>query len=124
MLNIVVGWMALLLGIVAGIVAGLWFHSEEWLGGYSSWQRRLMRLGHISFFGLGFINLAFGLTVRSLSMEHDVGISAILLVIGVASMPTVCYGAAFFRPLRHLFAIPVLSVAGGIGIFIYRLVSL
>ena len=124
MLNIVAGWMALLLGIVAGIVAGLWFHSDEWLGGYSGWQRRLMRLGHISFFGLGFINLAYGLTVRSLNMNTDPGVSSILLVIGAASMPIICYGSAFFRPLRHLFAIPVLSVAGGIVIFLYQLVTL
>ena len=31
------------------------------MGGYGSFRRRLTRLGHIAFFGLGFVNLFYGL---------------------------------------------------------------
>jgi len=55
--NLLAGWIATLAGIVSGAVMGLFFLREEWLGGYSSHPRRLLRLGHISFFGLGFTNV-------------------------------------------------------------------
>lgn len=48
--NIVAAWMAFLFGAPAGAVTGLLFHDEAWLGGYDSWRRRLMRLGHVAFF--------------------------------------------------------------------------
>ena len=48
------------------MVLGLFFHRENWLGGYASLKRRMYRLGHISFFGLGAVNLLFWLTVKSL----------------------------------------------------------
>ena len=51
-LNLVLGWLWIALGFASGAVLGLWFHKEQWLGGYASWMRRLYRLGHISFFGL------------------------------------------------------------------------
>ncbi|MDX1565924.1 MAG: hypothetical protein R3236_10985, partial [Phycisphaeraceae bacterium] len=72
--------------------------------------RRLTRLGHISFFGLAFINLAFVLTVDHIGLNTDTGIgrwASVLLVVGAATMPTVCYAAAWRQPLRHLFAVPV-----------------
>ena len=52
-------WTGMLLGVVSGAVIGLCFAREDWMGGYSGWRRRLTRLGHISFFGLGFVNFFF-----------------------------------------------------------------
>src|SRR5206468_12363049 len=51
-LNLLAAWSGILLGFISGLVFGLFFHREGWLGGYSSFKRRLYRLGHISFFGL------------------------------------------------------------------------
>src|SRR4051812_205671 len=50
-LNIAAAWIGILCGVLGGAVVGLFFHRDEWLGGYGSWRRRLARLGHISFFG-------------------------------------------------------------------------
>ena len=58
-LNFLAAWLAILAGLVTGTVIGLFFHDPDWMGGYGSWRRRMMRLGHISFFGTGFLNLAF-----------------------------------------------------------------
>lgn len=63
-LNLVLAWLWILLGFVSGMVLGLFFHRENWLGGYGSFRRRMYRLAHISFFGLGAVNLLFWLTLQ------------------------------------------------------------
>jgi hypothetical protein len=102
--------VGILLGFVTGAVQGLFFHQEEWLGGYSSWPRRITRLGHISFFGLAFINLAFVLTVEHLEIRSGLFWPSVLLIVGAATMPLVCYLSAWRKPLRNLFFVPVLSL--------------
>ena len=75
----------------------------------------MTRLGHIAFFGIAFVNIAFASTVYILNIApNDVRIASILLVIGGFGMPIVCYLSAFIKPFRNLFFIPVLSVAGAI----------
>lgn len=81
MMNLQAAWIGLLLGCVAGAIPGLSFYGSDWLGGYASWQRRLTRLAHISFFGIGFINLAFALTARALGLEAGLRAASILLVV-------------------------------------------
>ena len=61
--NLVVGWAGMLGGVLTGAAIGLFFEREEWMGGYASFPRRLARLGHIAFFGLGFLNILFGLKI-------------------------------------------------------------
>lgn len=89
-INIQAAWAGFLLGCVAGAIPGLFFHRRDWLGGYASWQRRLLRLGHISFFGLGFINPGFALTARTLELDAGLQSASILLLVGAATMPKVC----------------------------------
>ena len=114
--NLLFAWGWILLGFVSGAVLGLCFHREAWLGGYGSWPRRMLRLGHISFFGLGVANLAFWVTVRLLPVAPALlDVAAICFLIGGATMPLCCALAAFLPIARHFFAVPVLSllVAGG-----------
>ena len=44
MINIQVAWGGFLRGCLAGVIPGLFFHNSDWLGGYASWQRRMIRL--------------------------------------------------------------------------------
>ena len=113
--NILVGWIAMLSGAVSGAILGLFFHREHWAGGYGSFRRRLMRLGHISFFGIGFLNVLFGLTLKVVALPtmHSRVASAGFLV-AVVAMPACCFLAAWKKPLRHLFPIPVIAVLAGI----------
>lgn len=114
-LVLVCSWIGLLLGVVSGALIGLFFHREEWMGGYQSFRRRLTRLGHISFFGLGFLNFFFVLTGALLSFsEAQCRPAALALLLGAATMPTVCFLTAWKKPCRHLFFIPVGGVAIGI----------
>lgn len=118
-INLHAAWVGILLGFVAGAVIGIFFHSEEWLGGYGSWRRRMLRLAHISFFGLAFINLAFFFSVSFLGIKGATVLPSRLFVVGAATMPAVCYLSAFKKSFRHLFFIPVLSLTVGAGVFIF-----
>lgn len=113
--HVMVGWIAMLLGVVSGAVIGLFFHEERWAGGYGSFRRRMMRLGHISFFGLGFLNLMFGFTLGIVAFEIPfANVASAGFVIGVISMPLCCFLTAWRKPFRHLFPIPVIAVLTGI----------
>ena len=113
--NLYAAWIAMLMGIIAGAVQGLFFHREQWLGGYQSWERRMTRLGHISFFGIAFINLGFAFTVSIFGINPGQLIWASrLLIVGQIGMPFICYLSAVFKPARNLFFIPVLAVAAAI----------
>jgi hypothetical protein len=122
-LNLDAAWVGMLLGVLAGAAQGLFFHREDWLGGYASWSRRMTRLGHISFFGLAFVNLAFALTAGALGLEDGLAAPSRLLVAGAIAMPLVCYLSAWRRPFRHLFFVPVLCVLIGIALFLRRMLA-
>lgn len=114
-INLIGGWLAMLGGVLSGSVAGLLFHDEKWLGGYSSFRRRLTRLGHISFFGLGILNLLFAATAGQLLLRPGyLTVASVGLLVGVITMPICCYLTAWRKPMRHLFPIPVVAVATGI----------
>lgn len=114
-LHILIGWWAMLGGVVSGAVIGLFFHQEKWAGGYGSFQRRMMRLGHISFFGIGFLNLLFGLTLKFISLpDLYVTIASVGFVVGMISMPLCCFLSAWRKPFRYLFPIPVIGVSLGV----------
>jgi len=112
--NLYAAWVGMLLGGVLGAIQGLFFHKEEWLGGYGFWTRRMTRLGHISFFGIAFINIAFVGTSEVLDIEQQVSIPSALFIIGAIGMPLICYLSAFKKPIRHFFFIPALSIIAGI----------
>ena len=44
-LNLGAAWISILLGMLSGAGHGLFFHRTDWVDGYSSWHRRLARLG-------------------------------------------------------------------------------
>jgi hypothetical protein len=119
-LNLVAAWVGILLGILAGAFQGLFFHDEAWLGGYGSWRRRMLRLAHISFFGLAGINLAYAVSIHMLARPVASAWPSRLLVLGAILMPTVCYLSAAYKPLRHLFPIPVCAVLAGTAWFIWE----
>lgn len=110
-LNLIAGWLGMLAGVISGAVLGLFFHRDDWMGGYGSYRRRLARLGHIAFFGLGFLNLIFAATATQLPLSQSAFATAsYTLVLGAATMPLCCFLSAWHKPLRHLFPVPVLSV--------------
>ena len=115
-LHIVFGFSLMFLGGLSGAAIGLRFHLADWAGGYTSFRRRLLRLGHIAFFGLGILNVLFALSVDRypLATGHLAWASAGFFVAGLG-MPVICLLSAWREPFRHLFAVPVLGVFVGVG---------
>jgi hypothetical protein len=111
-LNLAAGWYGFLGGVLSGMVIGLFFHRENWLGGYDSFQRRMVRLGHIAFFGLGLINILFALSASQSSSLTNA--ASHLLLVGLITMPLTCFATAWRRGFRHLFIIPAGSTGLGV----------
>jgi Kef-type K+ transport system membrane component KefB len=110
-MNILAGWIGVLGGVASGAAIGLFFHRDDWAGGYGSFARRMLRLGHISFFGIGFLNFAIGLTFATVALPPlHAQVAAWAMVAGAVTMPLLCFLTAWRKGFRHLFFIPVLSV--------------
>ncbi len=119
LINFYAAWIGIALGFVAGAVLGMFFHGEDWAGGYSSWRRRMMRLGHISFFGLAFINMSYAISIKVYDLQVNDTVISWLFIIGAVAMPTVCFLSAYKKFFRHLFFIPVVSLISGVLCFIF-----
>jgi hypothetical protein len=120
-INLHAAWIGFLCGCIAGVVPGLFFHEEDWLDGYASWRRRMIRLAHIAFFGIGLLNTAFAFTARALEIESGLTLPAVSLIVGAVAMPSVCYLSAWKKPFRHLFFIPASAVTLGVATFLYQI---
>lgn len=114
-IHIDAAWIGIALGLLSGTVQGLHFHRDGWLGGYASWPRRMLRLGHISFFGIAFLNLAYAQTLFLRGAEGASAPGTWLLICAAIAMPTVCYLSAWQRSFRHLFFIPVVCLVFAAG---------
>jgi hypothetical protein len=119
--NIVAAWIGFLMGCMAGAVPGLLFYNQEWLGGYASWPRRMLRLAHIAFFGIALLNIAFAFTIHVLHLENYAAIPSVLLIVGAVTMPLICYLSAWKPGFRHAFFIPAMSVTLAIVMVLWRI---
>ncbi len=61
------GWVCILVGFFAGAGLGLKFYQPDFLGGYGSLARRMLRLGHIALIALGALNILFAFS----TYQHD-----------------------------------------------------
>ncbi len=123
-LNLVAAWLGILFGFVSGLVLGLFFQRENWLGGYASLKRRLYRLAHISFFGLGAVNLMFYFTALRLpERTQALGVASPAFIVGAISMPVCCCLMAHAPRARPLFAIPVLSLLLGAALTLLAIIG-
>src|SRR5262245_20531071 len=91
MMNWYVGWSLLLTVFVTGVTIGLYFHRDDFLGGYASFRRRILRLGHIALAALGMVNVLFGLTPVASGSSLQYQIAAWGFVVGGVTMPLVCF---------------------------------
>ena len=120
-LNLHIAWLGILLGFVSGSLIGLnfKFFKKDWQGGYAGLRRRMMRLGHIAFFGLAIVNMMFHFTTQSLNIVSQTWVVASwAFVVGAIAMPICCFTMAVYPRLKNLFYFPVISlIIGGLLTF-------
>jgi hypothetical protein len=121
--NEVFGWVWTLAGMLAGAGLGLGFQREDWLGGYASYPRRLLRLGHLSFIGLGILNILAARAAGGLHLAVPwPAVASAALIGGAVTMPLCCALMAWRRALQPLFAVPVISLLCGVGLVVAGMV--
>ena len=110
------GWASLVLGIATGLALGMWAFDgplavPHALGDYADTPRRLVRLGHIAFVGLGILDilLARELVESSLAPRARFVASRAMLL-GNAFLPPCLIASAFAPALKYAMALPATSV--------------
>jgi hypothetical protein len=114
-INFYAGWLGILAGLLVGAAIGMFFHKDQWLGGYASWRRRVLRLGHIASVMVGILNILFAFSIHLdfVAVSPLSKTASILFLVGLVGMPMCCYAAAAHKPLRHLFPIPATCLIVG-----------
>jgi hypothetical protein len=110
MTNWYVGWGMLLSAFVTGAIIGLSFHRDDFLGGYASFRRRILRLGHIALAALGIINILYGLSPTTPEPSWRNQVASIGFIVGGMTMPAVCFLSAWRAGFRYWFFIPVTAL--------------
>lgn len=104
------GWLLLLAGFASGACIGLFFHRPGWLGGYDSFPRRLLRLGHIAMAALGMVNVLYAISPWPPGDTAHAAVAGVCWILGGVSMPAVCWLTAWRSWGRWLFGIPVTAL--------------
>ncbi len=124
-LNRTVAWVSLVLGAISGLVIGLWsfggpLEVPAWLGDYDVVSRRLARLCHISFFGLGILNLLVARELPGCALrERAKQTASIAMNFGNVFLPLTLFAAAFYDPMKYAMGLPSMSVALALAITAY-----
>jgi hypothetical protein len=111
-----VGWISACLGVATGSVMGLWSFDgplppPAWLGEYGETARRLARLGHIAFFGLGILDLLLAWELpRSGLGPASKWLTSWAMIFGNVFLPLNLFAAATYHPLKYLLGVPVAAV--------------
>ena len=109
-LNWFAGWVLILLGFLSGSLLGLFFHREEFFGGYTSFRRRIVRLGHIALVALGMLNVLYSISPWPPSAQWQARAASICLLGGGIAMPAVCFLTGWQERCRRLFVVPVVDI--------------
>lgn len=115
MINEIYGWIFVLGGLVMGLVMGVKFQREDWLGGYSAFPRRMVRLAHVALVALGMLNIQFAQSAARLHLSAGFANAASFAFIAAAVlMPACCLWMAARRSHFEVFAAPIVCLATGL----------
>ena len=110
-LNIIFGWCWINIGFIMGMVMGMKFEKANWLSGYASWERRMLRLSHVAFIFLSILNIVYGHELINVNLSASwKQAGSILIIIGAIGIPTVVFTAAFYKKILYWLAIPIIAL--------------
>jgi acyl carrier protein len=107
---------SLMLGAASGLVLGLWafggpLPKPAWFGDYGETSRRLFRLGHIAFFGLGILNLILIRQLQALALsERSVRRALASMNFGNLVLPPALLATGAHAPFVYLLPVPALCI--------------
>jgi hypothetical protein len=101
------GWGLVLAAFVSGGFIGLFFHRDDFWGGYGSFRRRIVRLGHVAFAALGMLNILYALSPWPDPARWSAPWAGGLWIVGAATMPSICFLTGWRACFRHAFFVPV-----------------
>lgn len=114
--NQTIGWCSLVVGALTGMVMGLWSFDgpmpvPDWVGAYGETPRRLLRLCHIAFFGLGILNILLAQQLPNFRLDEGLKrLAALSMNIGNVFLPLTLLAASAYHPLKYLMAVPATAV--------------
>jgi hypothetical protein len=115
-MNRTIGWASLAVGIATGLVMGLWSFDGPvpvpgWLGEYNDVSRRLARLGHIAFIGLGILNILLARELAASRLGPRARrVASATMNFGNVVLPVTLFAAAAWHPAKYLMALPATCV--------------
>jgi hypothetical protein len=109
-LNWYAGWGLVLAAFLSGAALGLAFHRDDFWGGYGSFRRRIVRLGHVALAALGLMNVVYSLSPWPAPGAFDGQAASVCYLVGGIAMPAVCFLTGWKEPCRYLFPIPVAAL--------------
>lgn len=114
MFNEAFGWLWITMGFTAGALLGLRFQRENFLGGYTSLRRRMVRLGHIAFYALGLLNILFAFSLPRFGLDQRwAAIASWCFILGAIAMPACCFLCGWRQGIARAFPVPVLLLLTG-----------
>src|SRR5712692_7899301 len=97
-LNELFGWCSVLVGVAMGLYMGAMFRREDWLGGYGSFPRRMVRLAHVALVALGMLNIQFAQSAMRLHLQQSLSsLASISMMAAAVLMPVCCLWMAHGR---------------------------
>lgn len=112
-MSVTIGWCLISVGFLTGAVFGLLAQGEDWLGGYASRTRRLLRLGHIALIALGALNVVWPLTTTAQTPSTITSVITGCFVVGGLTMGPVCFLSARYWQWRAAFVVPSTALIVG-----------
>ena len=110
---VAVGWWLIAMGFLTGGIMGLLAQREQWLGGYDSRTRRLVRLGHIALIALGALNVWWPVAATAQKSSEWIPVIRCCFLIGGLTMGPVCFLTAWNWRCRGLFLLPASALIIG-----------
>ena len=111
MWNEIFGWFLILAEVLMGSYMGIKFQREDWLGGYFSLPRRMVRLAHVALVALGMLNILFARSLESLKLSPTLEtVASWTLMVAAFLMPASCICISLGSRRFEMFAAPILCL--------------
>lgn len=122
-LNRAAGWILFLIGIIGGMVMGMWSFdgpvpAPSALADYSSLPRRLTRLAHIAAMALGITNILYGQELPRVRLSPRARRIGAWSMVAAGSLMPLFLTLAAFGDTRWKFALPLPATASLVGVTI------